>query len=56
MSRNKPLSRKLRLGAVGKVRSAPRWCDIKKFGLKRARTRRIRTRIRRWRRDKLKKV
>jgi len=42
MSRNKPAGKKLRLAAKGKVRSAPRWADIKKYGLKRARTRRIR--------------
>jgi hypothetical protein len=28
------------------VRSAPRWADIKKFGLKRARARRIRVSVR----------
>ena len=51
MSRNKPAGRKLRLAARGKVRSAPRWADIKKFGLKRARTRRVRVPERRnWRR------
>jgi ribosomal protein L39E len=55
MSRNKPLGRKLRLAAAGKKRSAPRWADIKKFSLKRARTRRIRVRVRQWRRGKLKK-
>lgn len=54
MARNKPLGKKLRLAAAGKVRSAPRWADIRKFGLKRARTRRIRTPNRRWRRDRLK--
>ncbi|MEM5872084.1 MAG: hypothetical protein QW051_04380 [Candidatus Aenigmatarchaeota archaeon] len=42
MSKNKPAGKKIRLSAKGKIRSAPRWADIKKFGLKRARTRRIR--------------
>ncbi len=42
MSRNKPAGKKLRIAAASKVRSAPRWADIKKFGLKRARARRIR--------------
>jgi len=42
MSRNKSAGKKLRLAAASKVRSAPRWADIKKFGLKRARSRRIR--------------
>ncbi|MEE9405858.1 MAG: 50S ribosomal protein L39e [Candidatus Aenigmarchaeota archaeon] len=54
MSRNKPLGKKLRLTAIGKRRSAPRWADIKKFGLKRARSRRIRVRVKHWRRGKLK--
>ncbi len=54
MSRNKPSGRKKRLIATGKIRTAPRWADIKKFSLKGARTRRIRTNTRNWRRDKLK--
>lgn len=54
MSRNKPAGRKNRLIAAGKRRSPPRWADIKAFGLKRARTRRISVRTRRWRRDHLK--
>ena len=54
MSRNKPLGKKIRLSARGKRRSAPRWADIRKFGLKRARTRRVRVGTKNWRRDKLK--
>jgi ribosomal protein L39E len=54
MGRNKPPGRKARLISRGKKRSAPRWVDIKKFGLKRARTRRVRIRTKQWRRDKLK--
>lgn len=54
MSRNKPTGKKLRLSARGKRRSAPRWADIRKYGLKRARTRRIRVNTKRWRRDHLK--
>jgi ribosomal protein L39E len=54
MSRNKPSGRKNRLASAGKRRPAPRWADIKKFGLKRARTRRIRIRTKQWRRDHLK--
>jgi len=54
MSRNKQLGKKIRLSAAGKKRGAPRWADIRKFGLKRARTRRIKTNKRRWRRDRLK--
>ena len=50
-----PSGRKKRLAAAGKRRSAPRWADIKKFGLKRARTRRIGVEgLRNWRRGKLK--
>lgn len=54
MSRNKTIGKKLKLAALGKIRSAPRWADIKKFGLRRARTRRVRVRTKNWRRDKLK--
>ena len=56
MSKNKTPGKKVKLTSLGKVRSAPRWADIRKFGLKRARTRRVRVRTRNWRRDKLKKV
>jgi len=54
MARNKSLGKKIKLISRGKKRSAPRWADIKKYGLKRARTRRVRVRTKRWRRDKLK--
>jgi len=54
MSRNKPLGKKLRLCARAKVRPSPRWADIKKYSLKRARTRRIKVNVKNWRRDKLK--
>ena len=54
MSRNKHPATKVKLASRGKKRSAPRWADIKKFGLKRARFRRIRVRTRSWRRDSLK--
>lgn len=51
----KSLSKKIKLGKIGKIKNAPRWVDIKKFGLKRARTRRvIINKIKRWRRSKLK--
>lgn len=53
MATRKPAGVKKRL-ISRKKRSAPRWADIKKFGLKRARTRRIRVRTKNWRRDKLK--
>jgi len=55
MSSIKPSGRKTRIAAAGKRRSAPRWADIRKFGLKRARTRRIGVDgLRNWRRSKLK--
>ncbi len=54
MTRNKSTGLKLKLAALSKVRPSPRWADIKKFGLKRARSRRIRVSTKRWRRDKLK--
>ena len=54
MSRNKKLGKKKRLIAISKRRSAPRWADIRKFGLKRARTRRIRVSTKDWRKDKIK--
>ena len=56
MSRNKPSGRKTRLIAQAKVRSAPRWADIKKFGLKRARTRRIRVHTTNWRKGTKHKI
>ena len=50
----KHLTKKIKLGRIRKVRSAPRWIDIKKFGLKRARTRRVNiANIKRWRRSRL---
>jgi len=54
MSSNKSRGLKLKLTALAKRRPSPRWADIKKFGLKRARSRRIRVNTKRWRRDKLK--
>lgn len=50
----KILSRKLRQIKAGKIRLAPRWVDIKKFGLKRARNRRVAVNRRSWKRSKLK--
>jgi len=50
----KHLTKKIKLGRIRKIRSAPRWVDIKKFGLKRARTRRINIdKIKRWKRSRL---
>ena len=50
----KILSRKLKQIKSGKVRLAPRWVDIKKFGMKRARNRRVSITRRSWKRKKLK--
>jgi len=54
MMAKKTLSKKIKLAKVKKVRMAPRWADIKKFGLKRARTRRIEVSKKRWKRTKVK--
>ena len=55
MSRNKSTGKKKLRTAAGRKKPAPRWADIKAFGLKRARSRRVSSaRPRRWRRDKLK--
>ena len=48
------LSKKIKFGKLAKVRAAPRWADIKKFGLKRARTRRINISKKRWKRSRIK--
>jgi ribosomal protein L39E len=53
MARNKTVGKKNRLASAGSKRPAPRWVDIKKFGLKRARTRRVRVRVKHWRRGRL---
>ncbi|MDI6807083.1 MAG: hypothetical protein QMD14_04745 [Candidatus Aenigmarchaeota archaeon] len=49
----KSLSKKIKLSRIKKVRTAPRWADIRKYGLKRARTRRIVVSLKKWRRGKL---
>jgi len=49
----KTYTKKIKLAKIAKIRLAPRWADIRKFGMKRARTRRIRSEKKRWRRTKL---
>ena len=50
----KTLGKKIKLGRIAKIKSAPRWADIRKFGLKRARARRVSvSKIKRWRRTRL---
>jgi ribosomal protein L39E len=53
MARRKPLGKKIKLIAARK-QAAPRWADIKKFGLKRARFRRIVIALKNWRRGRYK--
>ncbi|MBI4009639.1 MAG: hypothetical protein HY361_00390 [Candidatus Aenigmarchaeota archaeon] len=48
------LTKKIKLSKIGKIRTAPRWADIRKFGLKRARSRRLTVdKVKRWRRIRL---
>jgi hypothetical protein len=54
MSGNKSSGKKLKLGALLKRKPSPRWADIRRFGLKRARSRRVRVSTKSWRRDKQK--
>ena len=51
MSKRKTAGKKVKLIAIRK-KNAPRWSDIKKFSLKRARTRRIRSTAKQWRRGR----
>jgi hypothetical protein len=49
------LTKKIKLGKISKTRSAPRWADIRKFGTKRARSRKVQvTKIKRWRKTRVK--
>ena len=48
-------SKKIKLGKLGKIRSAPRWADMRKYGTKRASTRRVNVdKIKRWKRIRIK--
>jgi hypothetical protein len=49
----KHITKKIKLARIRKIRRAPRWADIRKFGLKRARTRRIYVATKKWRRTRL---
>jgi ribosomal protein L39E len=55
MARNKTYSKKVKMVKASKVsKSAPRWCDLKVFGLLRARFKRIVKKTRRnWRRNSI---
>lgn len=49
MGATKSLPRKLRLIKAANRKNAPLWANMKKFGLKRMRTRRLRISRRNWR-------
>lgn len=50
----KSLTKKIKLGKIKKYRNAPRWADLRKFGVKKARTRRISvSKIKKWRRTRI---
>ena len=53
MGSKKETGQKIKLIAARR-KPAPRWADIKKFGLKRARVRRIRATTKNWRRGRYK--
>ena len=53
MASKKTAGKKIKLIAA-RTQSAPRWADIKKFGLKKARSRRISVSVKGWRRGRLK--
>ncbi|MEM0476311.1 MAG: hypothetical protein QW367_01560 [Candidatus Aenigmatarchaeota archaeon] len=51
----KHITKKIKLARIAKIKDAPIWASIKKFGLKRIKTRRIRAYIEtNWRRKKVK--
>ncbi len=53
MGSRKTRKEKKKLAKLGKIKRAPRWVDIKKFGLKRARGRMVRVnKTKHWRRSK----
>lgn len=55
MGRFKTKSRKKRVAKKGRIKDAPVWASIKKFGLMRSRRRRIRVdKGKNWRRDSIK--
>lgn len=51
----KHITKKIKLGRIKKFRNSPRWADIRKYGQKRARTRRINVdKVFRWKRSRAK--
>lgn len=48
-------NKKIKLGKIARMRPAPRWADIRKYGQKRASTRKINVdKIKRWKRTRTK--
>ncbi|HLC58903.1 MAG TPA: hypothetical protein VJH34_00055 [archaeon] len=48
------LSKKIKLAKIGKIKMAPRWADIRKYGMKRAKTRRVNVdKIKRWKKVRI---
>ena len=47
------ITKKIKLAAIAKVKRAPVWASIRKFGLKRARSRRIIAYPKKWRKTRL---
>jgi hypothetical protein len=51
----KTVYKKIKLARIHKIKNSPRWADIRKFGMKHARRRRIQiSKIKRWRRTRIK--
>ncbi|MBU5537103.1 MAG: hypothetical protein QW818_00515 [Candidatus Aenigmatarchaeota archaeon] len=50
----KNVYKKIKLMKIHKIKQSPRWADIRKFGMKRARRRRIQIAVKRWRRTRIK--
>jgi len=51
----KHITKKIKLGRIKKIRNSPRWADLRKYGQKRSRTRRINVdKIARWKRMRIK--
>ena len=51
----KTVSKKIKLAKIHAIKNSPRWADIRKFGMKKARRRRIQVAgIKRWRRTRIK--
>jgi len=48
------ITKKIKLATIGKIKRAPIWANIRKFGIKRTASRRIEVdKIKRWRRTRI---